>query len=39
MGEGLYMWQRTSPGPGWRLVCVQEGYKWKNKLWFRKAMP
>jgi hypothetical protein len=39
MGEGLYLWSRTSPGHGWRLVALKGCAVglWINRLWFKKG--
>lgn len=36
MGEGIYQRAPTRPpGRGWKLMAVEDGGHWDNKLWFR----
>lgn len=37
MGAGTYIFQRTCPGKGWKLVATINGYHRVNKLWFKRA--
>lgn len=40
MDEGMYQRSPTKPpGRGWRLMAVEEGGYWDNRLWFRPFTP